>query len=1134
MFLKRRGSITVFICIVLAVLIPLSCILIDFSRYKMAEKQAKAAIKTCAESMLAAYDRQLREQYGLFALYPRDTEAMEEEIYELISQNLNVGASVEGFSDLYGFKVRKVEVVPFYNLSEPFVLQQQAAEFMKYRAPVQVVQEFYEKLKVMMGLMNEADMVEKKMGLDKLMNDIRGSLVKINYMLNEKLNAFNISPTDAKITLKDSNLKKIREYTQNSEKEIESANAEVTPINKAQDGYIALYDNYILAKKAYDSATDILNSVESRLNSKQEELNHEISEIKGQDNSQEQHENAALTDLKNDIVDLQEAYSHAENSFSMALQEYTELDNAIAPYRNELETRLPKVVKFLSLTIKNNTDSMYELNRLLKHITKHAQYHTDLIVIIDELTPQLNELDKESKTLQTDANNNDSNVSDRILGDISKQLKCIKKKTFTNIHTQLDMNYKKLSSWKQDITIYLTTLNQTSTDLKNVLATAESVIKEPQNKGMRYRGYGGYENVTTGLTILEPALSDLKSLAEMKGIYSIPAYELEPEPNKKEYDAFQKWFYKKYTALDSEIPSPPEDDTELKQIREGVGSFAKDVGQQGSGQSTKADETDQSGGEESEEGSDFSSLDKENRRENLPSIRGATSSDEALRQIVKAIGESIANRMVNVDSVIDFNTAAESSYDNSKDALDTVNESFFDRPVEGLDSVNENDKNFFDYEISRITGLANIIKSAVSDGIEGIIESLYMNEYIVSAFKNATTLNNELEHDIGVGRPLEETFLKNADVEYIIFGKEKETDNIGCSKRSVFAIRLVFNLLHVYTNSDKLATTLSLATSIAGWTIFGIPVVQNFLLISWAGLESYVDTEALLKGQNVPLIKTSSSWYLEANNLVDSLKNIFLKDIKKFASEQIEKKVDDISEGIRETVTGIIDGKVDKAFAQFEEGMNQALGNATEEIQDEVDSLIRSDLISSIDFNNMDSFTNSFETTMNDCIQGYSEKLKYFGQDKLAQFKSAFKEKIKTLIFDSSLYVGLVARVKSIGDNLVNKGISAAEGQSDKVFGKPGESRSNNITGRLIMMNYVDYLRLMLLAVSTDKKALRTADLMQLNMQEVSNNYDITMDQYNTYIFIKVELDMNTWFLPEELFKNEGAGMISVEWSQGY
>ncbi len=1112
MFFGRRGSITVFICIVLAVLVPLCCILVDLSRCSMARKQAETALKTCAESMLAAYDRQLKEQYGLFALYPRDTEAMEAEIFELLSQNLNVAASAEGVSDLYGFQVRSVEVIPFYNYSEPYVLQQQAAEFMKYRAPVQAVQEFYEKIKVMMGLMAEADMVERKMSLDKLMNNIRSSLVNVYYMLKEKLPAFN---TDTKVpekTLKDSVLEKVKSAVQIAASEIENANNQVNPIKEAQDGYMALYAAYSSAKDAYDSALHTLDSVGNSLSSKETELSSAKAQLANTTGSAVQALNSKIVELEGDVAELEAHYGSAENSYNMAYKDYMELDNAISPYRSDLETRLSKVIQSLNHAKTQNNDITQALNTLLSHITKHTHYHVDLIAMIDGLEPQLNDLDQQSESLQNDSRNSDSSVSDRIQGELDKQLKCIKKETFTEIRSQLSSNLAKLEKWQQALTDCLTLFNQAGYDLDNALKSAIAVKEEPQNGQKRYYGYGGYENVRAGLVNSESILSDLKAITQMKGIYSVPEYILEPQPNSKEYEAFRKWFYKNYYGLDSEAGEPEADDTELNQIREGIGSFAREVGQKGN------DQSEQSGGGESEtpdepndagenEPGDLGLMDKLKRIANLPSHMGAISSTEVLKQIGEAIEESDQNQL--------------------------IKENPFEKPVEGLDSVNENDKNFFDYEMARATELISIIKDAVANGIEGIIESLYMNEYIVSAFKCAAT-GDTIEHDIGYSRPLDTTYYDKGEVEYIIFGNSGEAENIGASQRSLFAIRLVFNLLHVYTDPDKMAATLSLATSIAGWTIFGIPVVQNFLLISWAGLESYVDSEILLKGGRVPLIKTSSSWYLGLESMVDYLKNTFLKNIKAFAQEQMEKGIDDASEAIEETVTGIINSKIDMAFAPFEKGLKEVVSDVSTAFQNEVASIFKSDLITSINFDNLDNFTETLESTVNGYINDLADRLKTLGEQELMQFKNACKDKIRALIFESDLYIGMVNKIKSVGDDLLNKGLTAVEGQIDKAFGAAGKSRSNHISAKLIMMDYTDYMRLMLLAVPTEKKALRAADLMQLNMQETSENYDLSIAQYKTYIFIKAEVDINLWFLPEKLFKKQDAGMISIEWSQGY
>jgi len=341
----------------------------------------------------------------------------------------------------------------------------------------------------------------------------------------------------------------------------------------------------------------------------------------------------------------------------------------------------------------------------------------------------------------------------------------------------------------------------------------------------------------------------------------------------------------------------------------------------------------------------------------------------------------------------------------------------------------------------------------------------------------------------------------------------------------------------VYTDPDKVATALTLATTIAGWTIFGIPIVQNFILIAWAGMESYVDTDLLLKGKSVPLIKTSASWNLGADQAISKLKEILTKDIRNFVIEKINDKVEQASEAVQETITGIINGKIDQAFAPFEVGLTDLVGEPEGNVDTNMRGLLESavnEYLGSIRFDDLDSFTSNLETALRNLVSDISNNLKAYAPEKLAQFKSELKEEIRKFIFESEQYKNLEAKLVKLGTDLLDKGISVAEGQIDKVLGSAGKSGRNNITGRLIMMDYVDYLRLMLLAVPAETKALRTADLMQLNMQEAAENFDISIDQYNTYIFIKAELDFNTWFAPEWVFKKGDSGMISVEWSQGY
>jgi len=1092
MFLKKRGSATVFLCIILAVLIPLACILIDIYRYSLAVGQAKTALKISSESVLAAYDRGLKEQYGLFAIYPREKEALEKEIFELLSQNLNYGASADGVTDLYGFSVKKVEAIPFYNLSEPFVLEQQAVEFMKYRAPVQVVQEFYEKLKIMIGLMKEGDMIERKMAVDKLMNNIREGMVNVSCMLRYKLCLINCSEDGIDKNLKKSVIANVKPYISDAETLVMMSNELVEAIQEARTKYSALYGSCKKARDDYEYIQRELDDISDQMAKKEAELasvKTRLQTAKGDKaRSLEEEKNA----LEAELSALNENYAHVRNSRDSAYREYLSAESEINECRKELEEKLSSAVNGLENARLLYNSAQNEARRLLLNITTHIAYHSDILKLIEELTPKLKELEEDSKSLLDDARDNDSGVSDQISGSLQVQLKSIQAETLSDVRERLSWNLDKLESWKIVTQSFHDILADALRDLDSVIKEAGDAMEKPFEKS--FEGYNSSQNVTEALKSFESGLSDLKSLNEMKGYFKIPEYALEPEVNNEELKAFEKWFNKRYHGIETKEETP-KDEKELEDVRTGVGSFANEA----AGQSDSEDRniTDDING---------SLVNITERYLKLPSKKGATSSDEALLAIGRTIMESELNRTVSLNP--------------------------FDKPVEGLDTVNEKEKNFFDYEMERIKALLEIIGNAVSEGLESLIESLYMNEYIMSAFKCVTSTDG-IEHDIGWGRPLDKTFLKQAEIEYILFGNNSSRQNIGCVKRSLFAIRLVFNLLHVYTDPDKLAAALSLATAIAGWTVFGIPIVQNFILIAWAGMESYVDTDLLLKGKSVPLIKTSASWYLGATNL----KKYLIKGVKDFVQDKIEDTVDRASEAIQETVTGMINGKIDELFAPIEKGVTDILGDPASTDQIETDNLLKSlgaAFLDNLSFSDLESFRESLGTAVTKFFEEIKAAAASYSSSQLAHLKSRMKEYIRNLIFESGGYKQLEDSVKKLGNDLLNKGLTVVEGQLDKVLGKAGNSGRNNIAGRLMMMDYTDYLRLMLLAVPAETKALRTADLMQMNMQEITGNYDLTVDQYHTYIFIKAELDFNTCFLPESMFRKGGAGMISVEWSQGY
>ena len=184
-----RGSITIFLCILLSVLVPLTVILTDIARLKIAQARVGEAVRLTAESMLAGYERPLRDQYGLLALAPMTQEERTASCLDLLRENLEVEKN-SGVADPFGFRVVSVDVQVTGGLDAPETLYPYLAEYMRYRAPVQLSMGFVEKLKALTGSFRQARCIETEMELDRLRAVAREDLVRLHLLKVQRLDLF--------------------------------------------------------------------------------------------------------------------------------------------------------------------------------------------------------------------------------------------------------------------------------------------------------------------------------------------------------------------------------------------------------------------------------------------------------------------------------------------------------------------------------------------------------------------------------------------------------------------------------------------------------------------------------------------------------------------------------------------------------------------------------------------------------------------------------------------------------------------------------------------------------------------------------------------------------------------------------
>ena len=109
---------------------------------------------------------------------------------------------------------------------------------------------------------------------------------------------------------------------------------------------------------------------------------------------------------------------------------------------------------------------------------------------------------------------------------------------------------------------------------------------------------------------------------------------------------------------------------------------------------------------------------------------------------------------------------------------------------------------------------------------------------------------------------LEKSRLKY-QIEYILAGKENDTDNLKWVVNRLLLIRETANVVYLFSNKTKMAEAEALALTLSA--VIQLPelaeLVKVAILFAWAYAESVYDVKQLLAGNRVPLIKTDESWH---------------------------------------------------------------------------------------------------------------------------------------------------------------------------------------------------------------------------------------------------------------------------------
>ena len=148
-------------------------------------------------------------------------------------------------------------------------------------------------------------------------------------------------------------------------------------------------------------------------------------------------------------------------------------------------------------------------------------------------------------------------------------------------------------------------------------------------------------------------------------------------------------------------------------------------------------------------------------------------------------------------------------------------------------------------------GVGGVFEGAQNsgNGINPVAKKLLFQEYIKEHFYSFPLDESELQE--------RKPTLLEYEQEYLLGGKKSDEENINYVISKIMMIRMVGNLASILTNKTICNEAKVAATAMVGFT--GLPILINItqalIILLWSFAEALVDTCALLKGMELPLIK---------------------------------------------------------------------------------------------------------------------------------------------------------------------------------------------------------------------------------------------------------------------------------------
>lgn len=305
---NRKGSTTVYICVVAMSVILIAAVFADAAKYFYTYSYFKKTCDICSESLMTVYSSRLKEQFGIYALSQNYFKNLDDEFVKLFNANITDDieyistASKNNSEDSTVFDNRKalktdilkVRINPVLNIGDPGIFEYQIKDYMKMRLPAGLLEDTAKHLNILSKIAGYSSFFSQKIQIEKYLSDIESHNDELQKLIEIK-NGYGLGINNFKY---DSALKSsIYEFLDKCEYYVYDLYGKDHEINDCPkpDELNNIYDTIVVEKiqsylNLHNKAIEIVDRIEksiSKVKNMAEQIEGDIDESKSNENSLE-------------------------------------------------------------------------------------------------------------------------------------------------------------------------------------------------------------------------------------------------------------------------------------------------------------------------------------------------------------------------------------------------------------------------------------------------------------------------------------------------------------------------------------------------------------------------------------------------------------------------------------------------------------------------------------------------------------------------------------------------------------------------------------------------------------------------------------------------------------------------------